>query len=90
MNNYPPRELARARSAQGMLVITDHLITVGRLGRQQSLARASLVGIDYKLTLLFPFLSRATLVFHGTGGERLRVTSLAAGKAKEIKRLLGY
>lgn len=96
MNPYPtgyppqPRELIRATCVQGTLVVTDHLIQVGRLGRQQSLARASLVGIDYRLTLLFPFLRRANLTFHGTGGERLHVTSLPAGKAKEIKQLLGY
>ncbi len=51
MPQQPPRELIRTARIQGTLVVTDHLIQIGRLGRQQSLARSSLIGVDYRLTL---------------------------------------
>jgi hypothetical protein len=88
----PPRELIKVRCKQGFLTITDYQIKIGRWGREQSMSRAALTGVDYRLVAvsLFGFGGAATLMFHGQGGERVVASFVKPSKAKEIMQILGY
>lgn len=89
----PVRELIRVRCTQGKLVITDHLVRVELFQlKQESMARASIVAIDYKLVVpsLFGLGGGADLIFHGQGGERLHANLVKPKIAKQIMRMLGY
>jgi len=78
-----------ARCAQGRLILTSAAILVERGNvRSQTLSRSSLTALDMRMTLLFPFLSRYRLTFHGAGGERLVASSVRSRDAKRVKRLL--
>jgi hypothetical protein len=85
-------ELAKARCKQGAIVVTESMIKIGMWGREQSLPRQFLTGIDYKLVAmsLFGLGGAATLTFYGMGGERLIASFVKPKKAKEIKALLGF
>src|SRR6266705_54454 len=93
---YPPpsgpaSELVRTRCTQGKLVITDHLVRIELFQLQsQTMARTSIVGIDYKLAVpsLFGLGGGANLVFHGQGGERLHANLVKPKIAKQIMRTL--
>jgi hypothetical protein len=89
----PARELIRTRCTQGKLVVTDHLVRIELFQlKQESMARASIVGVDYKLVVpsLFGLGGGADLVFHGQGGERLHANLVKPKIAKQIMRMLGY
>jgi hypothetical protein len=97
---YPPMqpqdhswELVRTRCTQGKLVVTDHLVRVELFQlKQESMARSSIVGIDYKLAVpsVFGLGGGADLTFHGQGGERLHANLVKPKIAKQIMRMLGY
>lgn len=85
--------LIEARCKQGKIIITDQMIRVQLGGLQsQSMARSSLVGVDYKLAVpsIFGLGGGADLIFHGKGGERLHAGLVKIKVAKQIMQLLGY
>lgn len=82
----------RTRCKQGTLIITDTQIRVelGQL-RQQTLARASLTGVDAVMAVpsVFGMGGGTNLVFHGQGAERLQADLVKPNVAREIVSLLG-
>jgi hypothetical protein len=91
-SQQPQQPLLRARCAQGMLTITNTMIIVERGNlTSRSMPRAAFTGLDARMTLWFPGLTRYKLVIHGAGGEHIKVSSVSAKNAKKIKQLLrGY
>lgn len=85
-------EIIKTRCKQGSLSVTENMIKIGLWGREQSMSRSALTGIDYKLVMmsLFGLGGAATLTFHGQGGERMVASFVNPRKAKEVMRMLGY
>ena len=87
---YQP--LFQASCAQGKLTITETMISVERGPlTSASMPRAMFAGLESRMTLLFPFLTRYRLTLHSTGGQRIIVSNVSARNAKRIKMILrGY
>lgn len=76
----------------GTLTVTPTLIQIGKGGRQQSMSRASLVGVDV-LPMVPSFFGRGgavNLQFHSQGGQVLVAEWANPKQAQELKRTLGY
>jgi hypothetical protein len=89
MKKKQPGELIRTRCAQGALIITDEYIRVqlgGIMGRQRTLYRASMTGIDSCIVApsIFGRGGGMSLTFHGTGAERLEAGYVGMKDAQEI------
>jgi hypothetical protein len=86
-------ELITARCTQGKLILTENTVRI-ELGdlSQQSLARASITGVDYKLAVpsVMGLGGGANLVFRGQGGQCLHANLVRPKMAKQIMRMLGY
>jgi hypothetical protein len=88
----PQPPLLRAHCAQGILTITNTMIIVERGNlTSSSMPRTAFTGLDARMTLWFPGLTRYKLVIHGAGGQYIKASTVSAKNAKKIKQLLrGY
>jgi hypothetical protein len=89
MRKKQPGELICTRCTGGALIITDEYIRVqlpGIMGRQQTLYRSSLTGIDSSIVapVIFGHGGGMSFTFHGTGAERLHANYVGMKDAQEI------
>lgn len=78
----------KANCREGTLIVDDTMIRTKRIGREMSMPRAMLVGIETKMGPITIFGTTQNVTFFGQGNQQLHAHAVPSGKVKQIRASL--